>query len=86
MLAFTGIDMKPVVEAGTFEVMVGSSSNEGLKKQFKLSNQDRVSLDKEAIEKSMVRALEWQEQHPIFFLGTYGLDKWSLLCRRNPST
>lgn len=36
MLAFTGINMKPVIEAGTYEVMVGTSSTTGLTSQFKL--------------------------------------------------
>lgn len=38
MLQFTGILMKPVIEAGTFEIMVGTSSEEGLKASFKLED------------------------------------------------
>ncbi len=36
MLAFTGINMESVIEAGTYEVMVGTSSATCLKSQFKL--------------------------------------------------
>ena len=67
MLAFTGVDMNKIIEPGTFEVMVGTSSAEVIKKQFKLVSGD-IKLDKEVIEKSMIRAMEWQEQHPIYAL------------------
>ncbi|MEM6380343.1 MAG: glycoside hydrolase family 88 protein, partial [Bacteroidota bacterium] len=67
MLAFTGINMKRIVEPGTYEVMVGPSSADGLKKQFKVTK-DNSNFDKEAIETAMVRAMEWQEAHPIYAL------------------
>lgn len=38
MLKFTGIKMEPVIEAGTFELMVGTSSVEGLTTSFTLQN------------------------------------------------
>lgn len=37
MLAFTGLDMEPVLEAGDYEVMVGGSSNQGIKATFQLA-------------------------------------------------
>ncbi|TWU28658.1 glycoside hydrolase family 3 N-terminal domain-containing protein [Bythopirellula polymerisocia] len=36
MLAFTGLDMKPVLEAGNYDVMVGTSSAEHQKASFRL--------------------------------------------------
>lgn len=38
MLKFTGIKMDPVIETGIFEVMVGTSSREGLKASFELKD------------------------------------------------
>jgi beta-glucosidase len=38
MLAFTGLEMKKVIEPGEFHVMVGGSSNDLLKNAFRLSN------------------------------------------------
>lgn len=38
MLKFTGVKMAPVLEAGTFEVMVGTSSAEGLTARFELQD------------------------------------------------
>jgi hypothetical protein len=35
-LAFYGLDMKPVVEAGTFRVFVGPNSMEGLEAVFEV--------------------------------------------------
>lgn len=67
MLAFTGIDMKRIVEPGTIEVMIGTSSTEGLTKQFEVTKKE-AGFDNEAIEQAMVRAMEWQEAHPIYAL------------------
>jgi len=36
-LAFYGLDMKPVVEAGTFRVFVGPNSIEGLEATFEVA-------------------------------------------------
>lgn len=38
MLKFTGVKMAPVLEAGAFEVMVGTSSAEGLTARFELQD------------------------------------------------
>ena len=37
MLVFTGLEMKPVLEAGEYEVMVGTSSADYQKAAFRLN-------------------------------------------------
>ncbi|MEO0338925.1 MAG: glycoside hydrolase family 88 protein [Bacteroidota bacterium] len=54
-------------ELNSYPVILSASSQKALDKPPQATQADPI-LDKSAIETAMVRALEWQEQHPIFSL------------------